>query len=165
LPGPAYWVILNRQLTETAMTTIERTLAYLGGAKVLGKDVVSDLTLADAVTSGLPSRSLEAMLVRLHGGSIARKHVYQVVGSERTLQKKQKAKSRLSAAESDKLARLARVAAQAEDLIGDQARAHRWLGRPNRALDGKAPVELLGSDAGAILVVQVLERIAHGVVG
>lgn len=147
------------------LTTIERTLAYLGGAKTLGKGVASDLALADAVAHGLPSGSLDAFVLQVAPAALSLSSVYQVVGSERTLQRKRITRTRLSSAESDKLARLARVAAHAEEALGDRDRALRWLGKPNRALGGKTPMMLLGSDAGAVVVEQVLERIAHGVVG
>lgn len=147
------------------MSTIELTLSYLGGEKILGKRVESDLALADAVAAGLPSGSLDALFERLAPAAIPQKVVYEVVGSERTLQRKRVGRKRLSAAESDKLARFARIAARAEEALGDRERALRWLGKPNRALGGKAPVGLLGSDAGVVVVEQVLERIAHGVVG
>jgi putative toxin-antitoxin system antitoxin component (TIGR02293 family) len=41
--------------------------------------------------------------------------------------------------------------------------AARWLRRPNRALGGERPLDLLTSDAGARVVEQVLGRIEHGV--
>jgi putative toxin-antitoxin system antitoxin component (TIGR02293 family) len=146
------------------MSTIEKTIAYLGGTKILGANVSSDLALADAVAIGLPSGSLDALLLQLAPAAIPQKDLYQVVGSERTLKRKRVGRTRLSVAESDKLARLARVAARAEEALGDRDRALRWLGKPNRALGGKAPVTLLGSDAGTVVVEQVLERLAHGVV-
>jgi putative toxin-antitoxin system antitoxin component (TIGR02293 family) len=53
--------------------------------------------------------------------------------------------------------------ARAEEALGDSEKAHRWLGRENRALGGERPVALLDSDAGARAVERVLGRIEHGV--
>lgn len=58
--------------------------------------------------------------------------------------------------------RLARVVASAEEAIGDGAKAARWLRKPNRALQGRRPLDLLASDVGARLVEQELGRIEHG---
>jgi putative toxin-antitoxin system antitoxin component (TIGR02293 family) len=54
---------------------------------------------------------------------------------------------------------------RAEQAIGDPDKAHRWLMKPNRALDGQVPFTLLDSDAGATAVEQVLDRIEYGVIG
>ena len=42
--------------------------------------------------------------------------------------------------------------------------AARWLRRPNRALNGELPIDLLDTDVGARQIEDVLGRIAHGVV-
>ena len=65
--------------------------------------------------------------------------------------------------ESDKLARVARAIAQAEETMQDATKAHAWLRRPNRALGGERPLDLLATEGGARLVEQTLGRIAHGV--
>jgi len=58
---------------------------------------------------------------------------------------------------------VARVAALAEDILGDKIKAARWLRRPNRALAGKTPFQTLGADCGASRVETVLHRVEHGV--
>jgi putative toxin-antitoxin system antitoxin component (TIGR02293 family) len=89
--------------------------------------------------------------------------VYRVVGSARTLQRKRTAKRPLSADESDRLARLARLLVRSEEALGDEEKAHRWLSQPNRALGGQRPLSLLDSDVGARAVERVLGRIEHGI--
>jgi len=96
---------------------------------------------------------------------MTREAVYAIVGSERTLQRKQKSRERLSAAESDRLARLARIAVRAGEALGSQEKANRWLVTPNRALGGQTPIELVHTDTGTVLVEDVLDRIEHGVIG
>lgn len=76
---------------------------------------------------------------------------------------RRKRERRLQADESDRLCRLARIAAQAEDVLGDAARAARWLRAPNRALGRQAPLALLDTDLGSRQVEEVLGRIEHGV--
>jgi putative toxin-antitoxin system antitoxin component (TIGR02293 family) len=58
---------------------------------------------------------------------------------------------------------LARVAAQAQDVFESADTATSWLKRPNRGLNGHAPVDLLDTDAGTEQVVELLDRIEYGV--
>jgi len=59
-------------------------------------------------------------------------------------------------------ARIARVTQRAIDVFADKVRAREWLERPNRTLQGSAPVGLLCTDAGATLVMDELGRIECG---
>ena len=89
----------------------------------------------------------------------------RVIGlPERTLARRKKER-RLRADESDRLLRVARVATSAEDVLGAQGKAGRWLQNPNRALGGAIPLDLLDTDLGAEEVVTILGRIEHGVYG
>ena len=137
----------------------------LGGRRVLRRVISSELELAEVVRDGLPSSALDHVLDEMTPSAGTQAAVYRVVGSARTLQRKRSAGTRLSADESDRLARLARLLVRAEEALGDEERAHRWLSRPNRALGGQVPLTLLDSDAGALAVERVLGRIEHGVHG
>ncbi len=81
--------------------------------------------------------------------------------NERTAQRR-KEQGTLTVEESDRLARIARVTQRAVDALGDTEQARDWLRRPNRALQGMEPLELLGTDAGAELVSDELGRIEYG---
>jgi len=135
----------------------------LGGRKVLRREITSELELAQAVREGLPSSALDFVLARLGQRLDSQVDVFGVVGNARTLRRKRAEGTRLSARESDRLARLARVMVRAEESLGDEERAMRLLARPNRALGGHRPLTLLDTDAGARAVAQVLGRIEHGV--
>ncbi|WP_309737705.1 antitoxin Xre/MbcA/ParS toxin-binding domain-containing protein [Chamaesiphon sp. OTE_20_metabat_361] len=88
----------------------------------------------------------------------------KVVGtSVRTIVRLQKEDKPLNATWSDRLYRMARVAAQAQDVFESADTATSWLKRPNRALNGHAPVELLDTDAGTEQVSELLDRIEYGV--
>ena len=71
--------------------------------------------------------------------------------------------SRLTAAESDRTVRLARVYATAVEMIGNGGKAVEWLRTPNRALGGELPLDRLDTDLGAREVEDILGRIAYGV--
>ena len=88
----------------------------------------------------------------------------KVVGTSiRTIVRLQKEDKPLNATWSDRLYRLARVAAQAQDVFESASTATTWLKRPNRGLNGFAPVDLLDTDAGTEQVVELLDRIEYGV--
>lgn len=133
----------------------------LGGKPALEREVRSDLDLAEAIQEGFPSRTLDHVL---ESADLAPGELYRLVGSRRTLVRKKNAEQKLSAAESDRLARVVRVVGRAEEAFGDRAKAHRWLRKENRALAGRRPIDLLDSDAGARMVERELGRIEHGII-
>jgi putative toxin-antitoxin system antitoxin component (TIGR02293 family) len=135
----------------------------LGGRKTLGRDVNSDNELIAIVREGLPAEALDHVLAELAEGEIPQASVYRLIGSGRTLQRKRSQDLKLSALESDRLARLARMLVRTEEVFGDAERSRRWLMEPNRALGGQLPLELLDSDTGTVAVDRILVRIDHGV--
>jgi putative toxin-antitoxin system antitoxin component (TIGR02293 family) len=81
----------------------------------------------------------------------------------RTLARRRQSR-KLDADESDRLYRMARVAAHAFSVFGAEDKAAAWLRRPNRALNGELPFHLLDTDVGARPIEDLLGRIEHGVV-
>lgn len=142
------------------MAATAEIVEVLGGSKALKERIDSAEALRSRVRQGLPYAALEAVAERL---ALDRREVSATLDlPERTLARR-KHERRLQPAESDRLVRLARVAAQATEALGDAERAARWLHRPNRALGGVAPLVLLDTDIGAQQVEELLGRIEHGV--
>ncbi len=137
----------------------------LGGQAVFQKVIDTDLGLAREVEAGFPSAALSFVMQGLHDSGIEQAAVYALIGSARTLQRKRTERTRLSRDESDRLARLARMLVRAEEALGSRELATHWLRKPNRALSGSAPLDILGSDPGTVVVEQILGRIEHGVFG
>lgn len=131
-----------------------------GGANVLDREVRSELDLAEIIHDGLSYRALDHVLA---SDDLEPAEAYDLVGSRRTLMRKKKARAKLSTNESDRLARVVRIIARAEEALRDREKARRWLRKPNRALSGRRPIDLLDSDAGTRIVERVLGRIEHGV--
>jgi putative toxin-antitoxin system antitoxin component (TIGR02293 family) len=71
-------------------------------------------------------------------------------------------KEPLAVEESDRLLRLARIQALAEDVFGDVVKANRWLRERLGLLGGKAPLELAQTDVGARVVERILAKIDWG---
>jgi putative toxin-antitoxin system antitoxin component (TIGR02293 family) len=144
------------------MTDSDYLVDVLGGTKVFkGSGATTSAGLRHRVKLGLPYRSLESVRDRLGLSVPEAASVLQV--PLRTLARRRQAR-RLAAAESDRLFRLARVAAQAVGVFGTEQKAAAWLRRPNRALDGEPPVRLLDTDVGTRQVEDVLGHLAHGIV-
>jgi putative toxin-antitoxin system antitoxin component (TIGR02293 family) len=51
----------------------------------------------------------------------------------------------------------------AEEAFGETERAWHWLRKPKRRFDGKTPVEMLATEAGARLVEEMIGQIDHGI--
>lgn len=89
--------------------------------------------------------------------------ISKVLGaSERTVIRKEQQRAALSATESDRAYRLARIADLAVELIGDEEKATAWLRTPNTYLGGETPVAMLDSEIGTEYVTQSLYTIAYG---
>ena len=95
-----------------------------------------------------------------HGYSEA--EIFTLVVPKRTLARRQAANEPLTVEETDKALRLERIAALAEKVFGDPAKAHRWLRKPKRALDGQTPLAFLASETSARVVEEMLHRIEYG---
>lgn len=96
-----------------------------------------------------------------HGYS--EKELWDLVVPKRTLARRRSAKELLTVEETDKALRLKRIAALAEHVFGDPAKAQRWLRKPKRSLKGEAPLAYLASENGARVVEEMLGRIEHGI--
>ncbi len=131
----------------------------LGGRKALKRRIATLADLRDTVRAGLPYASLEAVMGKF---ALARTEAAAAIDlPQRTIARRKKER-RLRAGESDRLFRLARIAAQAAAVLGSEENAGRWLHRPNRALGNYTPLELLDSDIGARQIEALLGRIEHG---
>jgi putative toxin-antitoxin system antitoxin component (TIGR02293 family) len=132
----------------------------LAGGHDLPFDVKSDLDWVRAVKAGLPPTAVDAVTAEL-GFSAA--EIEHLVMPRRTLAHRRANKQSLTRDESDRLARIARVALTALETFGNRAKSEAWLRRPNRALQGNLPIDLLDTDDGARLVEEVLGRLAYGI--
>ncbi len=141
--------------------TIASIAEVLGGQHTLKARVVSSTKLRDLTRQGLPAEIVASLAQDL---GLPRSRLAEVLGiPERTLSRRIASESRLTAEESDRAVRFARVLATAKETLGSLEKAGRWLQMPNRALENEAPFELLDTDAGVQSVETVLGRIAYGV--
>ena len=142
------------------MEDVMKITEVLGGPGILGRGIDSPAALDKLVRAGLPYGAVEAVLKQV-AVSIA-ELVALLASSQRTIARR-KVEKKLSAAESDRLARLARIFALAEDVFEDKEKARRWIHKPNRVLGGRTPLRAIETDIGTIEVVRILGRIEFGV--
>ena len=133
----------------------------LGGKRVLGRAVRSFSELAEMTRKGLPAGSLRVLGEKLELKNAALSEKLGI--PQRTLSRRLSRHSRLTAAESDRMVRMARLYATAVEMIGNAEKAAQWLRTPNRALGGAVPIDQLDTDLGTREVENVLGRIAYGV--
>jgi putative toxin-antitoxin system antitoxin component (TIGR02293 family) len=141
------------------MTQLTQPLYILGIAE--NEDVSKTNDCADVIRRGLSIASFKrvADYYQLSNAQMSEK----IGTSLRTIIRLEKEKKPLNPTWSDRLYRLARIAAQAQTVFENPKTATDWLKRPNRALDGYAPVDLLDTDAGTQQVAELLDRIEYGV--
>lgn len=144
------------------MTATEYLIDVLGGANVFrGRAVPTSTELRQRIRMGLPYRSLESVRERLHLSVPEAVSVLRMPA--RTLARRRQTR-KLDADESDRLYRIARLAAHAFAVFGAEDTATAWLRRPNRALNLERPIDLLDTDVGARQIEDLLGRLEHGVV-
>jgi putative toxin-antitoxin system antitoxin component (TIGR02293 family) len=131
----------------------------LGGEQTLGRALSSDGDMREAIREGFPPAVVEELM---RASGLTLKELASALDlSPRSLQRRRRS-GRLARYESDRLYRLARIVAIANEYLGDHERATRWLKHPNRALGGLPPIAAMDTELGARQVESILGRIAYG---
>ncbi len=147
--------IMDARMVNELRAVVEE----LGGEQILGRALSSDRDMREAIRKGFPP-AVVGELMRASGLTL-RELASALDLSPRSLQRRRR-RGRLTRYESDRLYRLARIVAIANEYLGDHERALRWLKRPNRALGGLSPVAAIDTELGARQVENILGRIAYG---
>ena len=138
---------------------LQSVVQHLGGEKALGRKFKTGADFEKAIRLGFPG---SVVIEVADSAGLTLEELAAILNlSTRSLQRRRR-EGRLAQYESDQLYRLARLVAFAKICIGDDQAAKRWLRRPNRALGGRLPIELVGTEPGARSVENVLGRIAYG---
>ncbi|MGA2186197.1 MAG: antitoxin Xre/MbcA/ParS toxin-binding domain-containing protein [Bryobacteraceae bacterium] len=146
-------------IDDRMVNELNAVIEELGGKAALGRALTTEADLRTAIREGFPTEVVESVM---DSAGLTLKDLSRSLNlSPRSLQRRGH-QGRLARHESDRVYRLARMVALARHYIGDKDRASRWLKRPNRALGGSAPLELMDTEPGARAVENVLGRIAYG---
>lgn len=118
----------------------------------------TDQDLVKLVEHRLSSRAIDG----LRESGVTDEEVYSLIVPRRTLTHRRARREALSRDESDRVVRVARVVAVSQQVFGDHERGWRWLRDAKRQFQGRAPLDLLATEAGARLVEELLYRIDEG---
>ena len=118
----------------------------------------SDRDLARLVEDRLPLSSVESLST--HG--MSDEEIYSFIVPRRTLVHRKTRRELLTHDESDRAVRIARISSQAEEIFGDDAKAARWLRKPKARFEGRAPLEMLRTEAGSRIVEEMLLQLDYG---
>jgi putative toxin-antitoxin system antitoxin component (TIGR02293 family) len=146
--------------TVHAEAETTRVVSLLGGQKTLALRVRTAADMQQVLRQGLPYAAFEAVRAALDLNTAT---LVGLVGASSRTMARRKVSRVLSPTESDRLYRIARVTAEAEDVFGTLETARLWLHRPNQALAGETPVSQLDTEIGERQVEQLLDRIEHGI--
>lgn len=130
----------------------------MGGRAALRRDIQSLNELRIAVERGLPLRALHNTVNRIAATRKEAAALVQEIVPRTTLHRR---KTRLSKAESERLERLARMTALAEEVWEDRDLAHEFLLGAQPQLGGRRPVEMADSDLGTRQVEEILFRLEY----
>jgi putative toxin-antitoxin system antitoxin component (TIGR02293 family) len=120
--------------------------------------VRSDRDLARLVDERLPLASVEAL--SNHG--MSDEEIYSFIVPRRTLAHRKARQESLTHDESDRAVRIARITSLAEEVFGNDAKASRWLRKAKIRFEGRSPLEMLRTEAGARLVEEMLLQLDYG---
>jgi putative toxin-antitoxin system antitoxin component (TIGR02293 family) len=134
-------------------------LDIVGGPAVVGEGASADMDLVGLVRRGLPVAAVQFIL---DSGWLTPAELDRLVLPRKTLANRRKL-GNLTPEQSDRLVRVARVIAAAEETFGAREKVAAWLRRSTSALAGEAPLDRLDTDEGAREVETLLGRIGHGI--
>ena len=139
--------------------------AVLGSEKQLGIKIKKAKEVDNLIRKGIPFKVVEDIKERL---KLADEEIAEILGmSVRTLSRrrhiKDKEDARLNAIESDRLFRLVKIFALAQDVLEDKEQAIKWLHSRQFGLGKRIPLEVIQTEVGAREAEDLLMRIEHGV--
>ena len=133
---------------------LESLLAGTGAVREIGR-------WHERILAGLEFKAVDK--IKAHA-ALTDPELARLLGiGEATLRRARAAGSALDPATSDRLYRLSKILAVAEDVLGEAEHAMTWLRRAQPGLSGKVPLDLLVTQAGADEVETLLRRIDFGV--
>ncbi|GLS17760.1 hypothetical protein GCM10007874_07750 [Labrys miyagiensis] len=126
--------------------------------RILGTKLETAAELIHAVRVGLPVTTIDALI---GADRITTAEVDHVIVPRKTLANRKRIGT-LTPDQSDRLLRVVRVIALAEETFRSKDKASIWLRRKTTALTDQAPLDMLDTNEGAHQVEVLLGRIRHG---
>ncbi len=147
--------LIGKQGSEAQLTW-----AILGGGNSLVEEPASALDYVALSRKGLQKKALATLAAVM---SIPMKEMAELLNlSYKTLGRKRN-EDTMDSLSSSLAIEMAQVVARGLSVFGDQDHLRSWLQRPNQALKGQSPLELMDSPTGIRLVASILTRIEEGI--
>jgi putative toxin-antitoxin system antitoxin component (TIGR02293 family) len=146
------------ELNKVIEPTPPETFYSRMGGKLGVPRIRSDEDLASLVEKRLPATTIKSLV----SGGLSDAEVYQLIVPRRTLAHRVSRHQPLSREESDKAVRVARITTMAERAFGAAEKSWRWLRKPKRRFEGRSPLEMLATEAGARLVEEMISQFEYG---
>jgi putative toxin-antitoxin system antitoxin component (TIGR02293 family) len=141
------------------MVTPSAIIDAVGGKAVVRRKISSGLDIVHLVRQGLPVSTVDRLVMTF---GLTPEEVDRIIIPRKTLSHRRKLET-LTAQQSERVLRVARVLSISVDTFGSVLKAMAWLRRPTRPLGDESPLSLLDTGEGAQLVETLLGRIAHGI--
>lgn len=140
--------------------TMAQIVEVLGGTRIFPHPISNANDLVEQIRAGLPVSTVTSLAEKL---SMHRSEVAARLNiPARTLSRRTAESQRLTHDESDRAMRMARVVALAQEILGAEDKAARWMVAPNRALGGDRPFDRLDTELGVRSAEEILLRIQYG---
>ncbi|HEX9997334.1 MAG TPA: antitoxin Xre/MbcA/ParS toxin-binding domain-containing protein [Abditibacterium sp.] len=129
-------------------------------AGLLGLEEQNTQELIGRIQAGLPFSSFD---VFHRASGISKPQIASTIVLKPSTMARRKKSGYLSADQSERLVRLAKVSESAVSLFeGDVAKAREWMEKPRSALGGKTPLEMTATELGAREVENLILRLEDG---
>lgn len=140
---------------------VQEIARVLGGSSVLDRPMTAPIELREEIGRGLRVEALEQVAAAVYVDPMARRALIHRVVPEGSFKRRLRS-GRLTAAESERTARLANLIALADHVWRDHEDARAFLTTPHPELGDRAPIEVAVEEFGARHVEAILEGILHG---
>lgn len=117
-------------------------------------------TLVKCILAGLPVMELDQLAEALN---LPMDRLITLLGISRATHHRRRVEGTLTAEESDRVVRFARIVGLAVEVFESREAARGWLGTPQRGLGGATPLAYAGTEVGAREVENLLGRIEFSV--
>lgn len=164
-PGLAYEKLL--QLKRANLSSIKnrhnsssKAEAILIGSALKPESQMTSMEKMSIVQSGLSKRDLENLKAktRLDYGKLA-----TALSVTRATLINKKKQEKFNTVLSERIMSLADIYSYGYEVFGDEDRFNQWMFRPNQALNGRLPYDIIDNQFGREEVRDIIGRIAYGV--
>ncbi len=137
--------------------------AFFADSPLTFLDLCDSARTIELIRKGLPAASIDYVAGLLSLSRAALLETIKIPAS--TIERRLRSGEALSAEESDRVSRVAKVVRRAVEAFGDDEQGKAWMTDTISSLGGKTPLSLLDTMEGYELVQTTLSRIEYGVYG